>query len=149
VRPASAATVQVPAAPSSGERGGIDGAPADRYTGALTVTLPPRYKAALAGLFLLLPALGLADLRVAGAAMPDGAEKVAENRYRSAKSWDETIRFYRQVYPARYTRRPVADQPSVKAVHIDNPDARPGVWEGVNIYEAKGAVRIFVLVKRK
>jgi hypothetical protein len=115
----------------------------------LTVTLSPRYKAALAGVFLLLPALALADLRVAGAAVPDGSEKVAESRYRSSKSWDETIRFYRQVYPARYTRRPIADQPSVKAVHIENPDARPGSWEGLNIYEAKGEVRIFVLVKGK
>ncbi len=86
---------------------------------------------------------------VAGAALPDGAEKVAENRYRVPMSWDETIRFYRQTYPPRYTRRPIADQPGVKAVHIDNPDAKPGVWDGLNIYETKGEVRIFVLVKRK
>jgi hypothetical protein len=98
---------------------------------------------------LLIPALAQADLRVAGAVMPDGAEKVAENRYRVPKSWDETIRFYRQTYPPRYTRRPVADQPGLKAVHIDNPDARAGSWEGLNIYEAKGEVRIFVLVKGK
>jgi hypothetical protein len=115
----------------------------------LTVTLSPRYKAALAGALAALPVLALADLRVAGVLLPDGAEKVAENRYSLPKSWDEAIRFYRQTYPPRYTRRPIVDQPGVRALHIDNPDARPGVWEGVNIYEAKGEVRIFVLVRRK
>jgi len=116
---------------------------------ALTLPLSPRYKAALAGVLATLPVLALADLRVAGVLLPDGAEKVAENRYSIPKSWDETIRFYRLTYPPRYTRRPIVDQPGVRAVHIDNPDAKVGAWEGVNIYEAKGEVRIFVLVKRK
>ena len=115
----------------------------------MTMALSSRYKAALAGALVALPVLVLAQVRPAGAVLPDGAEKVAENRYRIPKTWDETIRFYRQTYPPRYTRRPIADQPGVKAVHIDNPDAKPGAWEGLNIYEAKGEVRIFVLVKRK
>ena len=117
----------------------------------MTVTLSARYKAALAGVLAALPVLvAAAEVRVAGALLPEGAEKVAENRYRSPKSWDETIRFYRQTYPgARYARRPIADQPGVKAVHIDNPDARPGLWEGLNVYELKGEVRVFVLVKGK
>lgn len=113
------------------------------------MTLSARYKAALAGVLLSLPVLALADVRVAGAVLPDGAEKVAEGRYRIPKSWDETIRFFRQNYSPRYTRRTVVDQPAVKAVHIDNPDAKPGSWEGLNIYEAKGEVRVFVLLKRK
>jgi hypothetical protein len=115
----------------------------------LTVTHPPRYKAALVGVLLLIPALVFADLKVSGALVPDGAEKVSENRYRIPKSWDETIRYYRQTYPSRYTRRFIADQPGLRAVHIENPDARPGSWEGLNIYEAKGEVRVFVLVKEK
>lgn len=113
------------------------------------MALSSRYKAALAGVLVALPVLALAEPRVAGVVLPDGAEKVAENRYRIPKSWDETIRFYRQTYPPRYTRRLIAEQPGVKAVHIDNPDAKPGLWEGLNIYETKGEVRIFVLVKRK
>ncbi len=115
----------------------------------MTMALSSRYKAALAGALAALPVVVLAQVRSAGAALPDGAEKVAENRYRVPRNWDETIRFYRQTYPPRYTRRPIADQPGVKAVHIDNPDAKPGVWDGLNIYETKGEVRIFVLVKRK
>lgn len=112
------------------------------------MALSSRYKAALAGVLVALPVLA-ADVRVAGAALPEGAEKVAENRYRVPMSWDETTRFYRQTYPPRYTRRPIADQPGIRAVHLDNPDAKPGAWEGLNIYETKGEVRIFVLVKRK
>jgi hypothetical protein len=116
----------------------------------LTVPLPPRYKAALAAVLLAVPGLALADgAKVAGALLPDGAEKVAENRYRVPRTYDETLRFYRQTYGARYARRPIADQPGVKAVHIDNPEARPGQWDGLNIYEAKGEVRVFVLVKGK
>jgi hypothetical protein len=49
--------------------------------------------------------LVLAEVRVAGAVLPDGAVKVAENRYRVPQSWEETLRFYRQSYPPRYTRR--------------------------------------------
>ena len=115
----------------------------------MTVTRFARYKAAFAALLAALPLLAGAEVRVAGVLLPDGAEKVAENRYRIPRNWDDTIRFYRQTYPPRYTRRPIADQPGVKAVHIDNPDAKPGIWDGLNIYEAKGEVRIFVLVKAK
>ena len=115
----------------------------------MTVTLSARYKAALAGVLVALPMLVHAEVRVAGAVLPDGAVKVAENRYRVPKDWEDTLRFYRQSYPPRYTRRPIADQPGVKAVHIVNPDAKAGSWEGLNIYEAKGEVRIFVLVKGK
>ncbi len=107
----------------------------------------PRYKAALAAVFLLGPGLALAAEKAAGAILPDEAVKIGENRFRSPKGWEETIKFFRAVYGPRYPRRPIADTPAVKAVHIDNPDTRPGSWEGMNIYETKGEVRIFVLVK--
>jgi hypothetical protein len=106
----------------------------------------PRYKAALAAVFLAVPGLALAE-KVAGAVLPDEVVKIGENRYRVLKSYDETLRFFRGVYPARYTRRPIADTPAVKAVHIENPDAKPGQWEGLNVYELKNETRIFVLVK--
>ena len=109
----------------------------------------PRYKAALAAALLTLPGAALAE-RVAGAVLPDEATKVGENRYSAGRSYDDTLKFYRQVYaPGRYARRPIVDQPGVKAVHIENPEARPGTWEGLNVYELKGEARIFVLVKRK
>jgi hypothetical protein len=108
----------------------------------------PRYKAALAAVFLLLPGLALAE-KAGGAILPDESVKIGENRFRSSKGYEETLKFFRGVYSPRFTRRPIADTPSVKAVHIENPDAKPGQWEGLNVYELKNETRIFVLVKPK
>jgi hypothetical protein len=107
----------------------------------------PRYKAALAALFLAAPGLAPAAEKAAGAVLPDEVVKIGENRFRAPKSYEETVRFYRGVYPPRFTRRPIADTPTVKGVHIENPDARPGQWEGLNVYELKNETRVFVLVK--
>jgi hypothetical protein len=98
--------------------------------------------------FLSIPGLARAE-KVAGAVLPDEAVKVGENRYRIPKSWDDTLKFFKAVYGPRYARRPIADTPAVKAVHIENPDARPGQWEGLNVYELKSETRVFVLVKAK
>ncbi|MGB8931338.1 MAG: hypothetical protein WCC48_08860 [Anaeromyxobacteraceae bacterium] len=107
-----------------------------------------RYKpAVVASLLLLAP--GFADaLIVAGAQLPDEVKQVGENRYRYHRDYEDTVKYYRTVYSARFPRRPIADLPGVKAIHIANPDAKPGQWEGLNIYEVKGRVRIFVLVKK-
>ena len=112
--------------------------------------MPPlsRYKRALVvALLLLAPGLAHA-LTVAGATLPDDARKVGENRYQLGRDYEAVLKFYRTTYSARYTRRPIADQPGVKAVHIQNPEAKPGQWEGLNVYELKGQVRVFVLVKK-
>ena len=85
-----------------------------------------RYKPAVVA-FLLLLAPGLATaLTVSGATLPDDAKKVGENRYQLGRDWESVLKFYRTTYSARFTRRPIADQPGVKAVHIANPDAKPG-----------------------
>ncbi len=122
---------------------------ARRRTGTRCLTVPriARYKAALVAVLALVPGLALAEVKVAGALLPDGAEKVSENRYRVPRTYEETLKFFRQTYGARYTRRPIVDQPGVKAVHIENPDAKPGQWEGLNVYELKGETRVFVLLK--
>jgi hypothetical protein len=44
----------------------------------------------------------------------------------------------------QFPRKPVVNQPGVKAVHISNPSGR-GAWEGLNIYEANDEVRIYVV----
>jgi hypothetical protein len=109
----------------------------------------PRYKAALAALSLAVPGLAQAE-KVAGAILPDEAEKIAENRYRVPKSYEDTLKFFRTVYaPSKFGRRTVAATAAVKAVHIENPEAKPGQWEGLNVYELKGETRVFVLVKPK
>ncbi len=126
----------------------VDAGPGGGYTSGLTMRPVPRYKAALAVLFLLLPAVAWAE-KVAGAVLPDEAVKIGENRYRVPKSYEETLKFFKGVYGPRYDRRPIADTPTVKAVHIENPDAKPGQWEGLNVYELKNETRVFVLVKPK
>jgi len=108
----------------------------------------PRYKAALAAVFLALPGLAPAAEKAGGAIVPDDSVKIGENRFRSPRSYDETLKFYRSTYGPRYTRRPIADTPAVKAVHIENPDAKPGQWEGLNVYEVKSEARIFVLIRQ-
>ncbi len=113
----------------------------------------PRYKAAaLAVALWALPGLARAEKRVAGAILPEEAEKIGENRFRIPKTYDEVVKFFRAVYgPGKYARRPIADTPTVKAVHIENPDAKPGQWDGLNVYELRNEneTRIFVLVRPK
>jgi hypothetical protein len=108
----------------------------------------PRYKAALAAFLVALPGAVFCDM-VAGATVPDDAVKIGENRFKVARSYEETVKYYRQVYGPKYRRRPIADLPSVKAVHIENPEAKPGRWEGLNVYELKGETRVFVLVRER
>lgn len=107
-----------------------------------------RYKAALVAFLVALPGAVLSDT-VAGATLPDDAVKVGDNRYRVNRSYEDTLKFYRQVYGPKYRRRPIADLSSVKAVHIENPEAKLGRWEGLNIYELKGETRVFVLIRER
>ncbi len=112
------------------------------------MNLPGGYIAALAAVFVAAPALALAE-RVAGAQLPDDATAVEPHRYRVERSYEETLKYYKAVYPpARYPRRPIANQPGVKAVHIGNPEARPGGWEGLNVYDIQGTTKVFILVKQ-
>jgi hypothetical protein len=84
-------------------------------------------------------------LVVLGATMPDGAQKVGENRVRAREDWETTLnKFFRYAYPvATYPRKNIVNQPGVKAVHIANP-TRKG-WEGMNIYLSNEEVRIYVI----
>lgn len=85
---------------------------------------------------------------MSGAQLPDGAQKVGENRYRTKQNWEETLKYYKGVYaPGAFPRRAIINQPGVKAVHIVNPSGKG--WEGLNIYEANDEVRIFVVSAEK
>lgn len=100
----------------------------------------PFWAAAVVALWMT----GAAAEVVSGAQMPDGAQKVGENRYRAPGDFEETLKYYRTVYPAQaYPRKPIVNQPGVKAVHIVNPSGKN--FEGLNIYEANDEVRIYVV----
>jgi hypothetical protein len=84
-----------------------------------------------------------------GFALPDGAVKVDDDRYRLSQTWDEATKWYRGVYPpAKFPRRTLHSQTTVRAMHISNPAG--GEWDGANLYEAgRGEVRVFVLTSNK
>ena len=108
--------------------------------------LAARYKAALAAAALAAAGATRAE-RVAGAALPDDARQVEPGRYRVGRSYEDALKFFKAVYPpGRFPRKPIANQPGIRAVHIQNPEARPGTWEGLNVYEIRGETRVFVLV---
>ncbi|AGC44391.1 MULTISPECIES: hypothetical protein [Myxococcus] len=81
---------------------------------------------------------------VSGAQLPDGSQKVGENRYRAPRDFEATLDYYRSVYStSSYPRRQIVNQPGVKAVHISNPSGKN--FAGLNIYEANEEVRIYIV----
>jgi hypothetical protein len=81
---------------------------------------------------------------VSGAQLPDGSQKVGENRYRAPRDFEATVDYYKSVYStSNYPRRQIVNQPGVKAVHIVNPSGKN--FAGLNIYEANDEVRIYIV----
>jgi hypothetical protein len=79
-----------------------------------------------------------------GVQLPDRASKVGERRYRVPQDWENTLKYFKTVYPlGSYPRRLIANQPGVKAIHIVNPDGKG--WAGLNVYEANEEVRVYVV----
>ena len=98
----------------------------------------------LAALAVLLWCQATWSETVRGAQLPDGAQKVGENRYRAKEDFDAVLKYYRSVYPpAAYPRKPIVNRPEVRAVHITNPSMKN--FEGLNIYVANDEVRIYVI----
>ena len=79
---------------------------------------------------------------------PQAAVEIPQDpgRFRSPYSYDETIEFYERVFKntTGVRWRNVVNLPSVKAKHIDCLRKKTH-WDGINIYEKQGEVRIYVL----
>lgn len=91
------------------------------------------------------PALATADT-VYGAFIPNETRKVGEGRYRATRDWDRTLRSLASVYYRKkgVVWRPMKTSPGVRGVHIQN--IRPNQqWEGINVYETRGKVFLYVL----
>jgi hypothetical protein len=90
--------------------------------------------------------LAAGGFKARGFSLPDGAVKVDEDRYRLPQTWEDSVRWYRSVYPpAKYPRSTLRNNGGIRAIHIENRTAS-SEWEGANVYETpKGEVRVFVL----
>lgn len=83
---------------------------------------------------------------VSGAQLPPEVSRIDKRRYLSKRTWDRTLRFYREVYRRKrgIIWKRIDTPPGIKAIHIANTRARRR-WDGLNLYEANGRVTIFVL----
>ena len=89
------------------------------------------------------------EFRVRGVVLPNGAVRVADDRFRLQETWDAALKYYRGIYrPEKFPRKAVVNQPGIKAEHFENPDAG-GEWEGFNLYEFQGEVRLYILARDK
>lgn len=94
-------------------------------------------------MLLLAPATARSEM-VHGAQIPDGAQKVGENRYRPKEDWEALLKYYRSVYPpSSHPRKQIANQPGIKALHISNPSGKN--FGGLNIYVANDEIRIYIV----
>ena len=69
-------------------------------------------------------------------------------RYESPRSYDETIDYYRRYFRSRGGAkwRNIVNLPTIRAKHIYS-TSRKAAWQGINIYEHRGRVRIYVIPK--
>ena len=86
------------------------------------------------------------DPQTAATLVP-GAKPLAEpGRYESSRSYDDTVDFYRRVFQRTGGVRwyNIVNQPTVKAKHVASLRSKTK-WQGINIYERQGKVRIFIV----
>jgi hypothetical protein len=81
------------------------------------------------------------------APLPGAAVALEEKgRYKITRSYEETLDFYRRLFnqTGGVRWRNVVTLPSIKAKHIECLRKKTR-WEGINIYEKQGEVRVFVI----
>lgn len=80
---------------------------------------------------------------VHGVQLPLNAQEVGENRYRSAQSYEDTLKYFNTVYRGS-PRKAIVNQPGIRAVHYEAADPKAG-YEGFNVYEKDREARIYVI----
>ena len=90
-----------------------------------------------------------------GANLPPGSKSVNEaGRFISSRSYADTIDFYERTYGHNRPENklikwiPIAALPGIRATHIQSISEKT-LWEGINVYETSGTVKIFVLAKKE
>jgi len=91
---------------------------------------------------------GLTEVPIDAPIVP-GAEPLEEpGRYRSNRSFDDTLDFYQRLFnqTGLVRTRSIVNLPGIKAKHIECLRKKTK-WEGINVYEYKGEVRLFVIAR--
>ena len=97
---------------------------------------------------LLVIGLSAADPALEAPIVPGAVALDEPGRYRSPRTFDDTLDFYQRTLnqPGTVRWRNIVNLPGIRAKHIENL-RKKSRWEGINIYEYKGEVRLFVLSK--
>ncbi len=94
------------------------------------------------------PALA-AEPTAHGAQLPPGVTRLEPGRFDVGMSWQHALKWFDKQYPqAKYPRIEIVNRPGLRAVHLRNPDTA-AKWEGLNLYEHDGRVKVFVLERRQ
>lgn len=89
---------------------------------------------------------GAADARTDAPLVPGAIELEDIGRYESPRSFDDTVKYYERYFRGDRQRRwrHIVNLPTVRAQHVENKKQESG-WLGINIYEHRGKVRIYVI----
>ncbi len=81
-----------------------------------------------------------------GAPLVPGSKPIGEHRFRSPKSFDETVSYYKKVLKGEIeaNREKIVTNSEVRAVHFRN-TSRKGTWDGLNVVEHKDVTTVFVV----
>ena len=86
---------------------------------------------------------------VRGAPIIRWAKSVGEHRYRSPRAYEGTIKYYKKTMRRgwKVAWKKIINTSSTRAMHIANRNKAKNKdrWEGINIYEHKGATYIYVI----
>ena len=101
-------------------------------------------------LALLTASVLSADLPIEAPIVPGSVPLEEPGRYRSARSYEDTILYYERVFRRVAGERwhNIVNLPGIKAKNIESRRTKTN-WEYINIYEARGQVRIFVIPRQR
>ncbi|MEE2960455.1 MAG: hypothetical protein VYA34_06900 [Myxococcota bacterium] len=92
--------------------------------------------------------LGAVDPETDLTLVPGSVALEEPRRYESPRNYDDTLKYMRAVTTKTRTKlRRIVNRPGLRAHHIASRDPKTK-WEGVNIYQWKGHIRYFILLRQ-
>lgn len=109
----------------------------------------PLLLAAVATVALLASAAHAETPKLYGVELLPWSKKLADDRYQSPRDFGKTLEHFQKQFRGWKAVRfhPEVNLPAVKYVHIENTNPSAD-WVGINVYEAEGKVRIYVLKRQ-